>query len=96
MTEVQELPTFLSCPLADKNFKPVPGFEIRCRYEACVWGGGESGPGARHMDIEWARSLKDQCVDAGVPFFYKQGPGDDGRVVKMPVLDGRTWDQRPE
>lgn len=58
--------------------------------------GSESGPGERPMDVEWARSLKDQCVDAGVPFFYKQGPGDDGRVVKMPVLDGRTWDQRPE
>jgi protein gp37 len=57
--------------------------------------GCESGPGARLMDIAWARSLKDQCVEAGVPFFYKQGPGDDGRVVKMPVLDGRAWDQRP-
>jgi len=57
--------------------------------------GSESGPGARPIDIEWARSLKDQCVEAGVPFFYKQGPGDDGRVTKMSILDGRVWDQRP-
>ncbi len=37
--------------------------------------GGESGPGRRPMDYEWARSLRDQCADAGVAFFYKQGNG---------------------
>ncbi|WAM23779.1 phage Gp37/Gp68 family protein [Myxococcus sp. NMCA1] len=34
--------------------------------------GGESGPGARPMHPEWARRLRDQCVSAGVPFFFKQ------------------------
>lgn len=34
--------------------------------------GGESGPGARPMHPEWARSIRDQCVEAGVPFFFKQ------------------------
>ncbi|SKM38836.1 bacteriophage protein gp37 [Mycobacteroides abscessus subsp. massiliense] len=34
--------------------------------------GGESGPGARPMHPEWARSLRDQCVAAGVPFLFKQ------------------------
>lgn len=34
--------------------------------------GGESGPGARPMHPDWARSLRDQCVAAGVPFFFKQ------------------------
>jgi protein gp37 len=34
--------------------------------------GGESGPGARPMQADWARSLRDQCVAAGVPFFFKQ------------------------
>ncbi|WP_423459933.1 phage Gp37/Gp68 family protein [Ottowia sp. VDI28] len=34
--------------------------------------GGESGPGARPMSIPWARELRDQCVSAGVPFFFKQ------------------------
>lgn len=34
--------------------------------------GGESGPGARRMDPGWARSLRDQCAEAGVPFFMKQ------------------------
>jgi protein gp37 len=34
--------------------------------------GGESGPGARPMNIDWPRSLRDQCQAAGVPFFFKQ------------------------
>lgn len=34
--------------------------------------GGESGPGARPMHPDWARSMRDQCVDAGVPFLFKQ------------------------
>jgi protein gp37 len=34
--------------------------------------GGESGPGARPMHPDWARSIRDECVAAGVPFFFKQ------------------------
>jgi len=34
--------------------------------------GGESGPGARPMNPEWVRSTRDQCVEAGVAFFFKQ------------------------
>ena len=49
---------------------------------------GESGSGRRQMDYDWARSLRDQCTGAGVPFFYKQGnahrPGGDDE------LDGRV------
>lgn len=37
-----------------------------------VIAGGESGPGARPMHPDWVRSLRDQCKDAGVPFFFKQ------------------------
>ena len=58
--------------------------------------GCESGPGARPMQIEWARSIKAQCVAAGIPLFYKQGPGDDGVVCGMPMLDGHIWAQKPE
>jgi protein gp37 len=45
--------------------------------------GGESGPGARPMHPDWARSLRDQCASAVVPFFFKQwgewAPYDRGR-----------------
>jgi protein gp37 len=37
-----------------------------------VIAGGESGPNARPMHPDWVRSLRDQCHDAGVPFFFKQ------------------------
>jgi protein gp37 len=54
--------------------------------------GGESGKNARPSpSVEDVRYLKDQCVEAGVPFFLKQLNG-----VKMPLLDGRVWDQKPE
>jgi len=54
--------------------------------------GGESGPGARPMHPDWARSLRDQCEAAGVPFFFKQWgewfPSQDGdRCV---AIDGRN------
>ena len=41
--------------------------------------GGETGPGARPMNLEWARDLRDQCKAAGVPFFFKQVGG--GRPI---------------
>src|SRR5579883_2255261 len=37
--------------------------------------GGESGPGARQMDIKWVRSIRDQCINAGVAFHFKQWGG---------------------
>lgn len=37
--------------------------------------GAETGPGARHMDPQWARDLRDQCKAAGVPFFMKKLSG---------------------
>ena len=37
--------------------------------------GGETGPGARPMDPDWARSIRDQCAEAGVPFFMKKMSG---------------------
>jgi protein gp37 len=52
-------------------FSPVPG-KVQKRLINWVICGGESGPGARPMHPDWARSLRDQCVSAGVPFFFKQ------------------------
>ncbi len=56
--------------------------------------GGESGPGARPMRAEWAQSVRDQCIAAGVPFFFKQWGGVQ-RTKAGRRLDGRTWDQYP-
>lgn len=69
--------------------------------------GGESGPGARPMHPDWARSIRDQCLAAGVPFFFKQwgewAPDEENRLSERVgktkagrILDGRTWDEMPE
>jgi protein gp37 len=56
--------------------------------------GGESGPGARPMLESWVKSVRDQCVDAQVPFFFKQWGGvQKKRNGRM--LDGHTWDEMP-
>jgi protein gp37 len=56
--------------------------------------GGESGPGARPMQADWVRELRDACQEQGVAFFFKQWgglrPKSGGRE-----LDGRTWDEFP-
>jgi protein gp37 len=57
--------------------------------------GSESGPRARSFVTEWARSLRDQCKSANVPFFLKQMTV-DGKLVHMPELDGVVWDQFPK
>ena len=56
--------------------------------------GGESGPRARPMDREWVRSVRDQCVGAGVPFFFKQWGGQTPKAGGR-ELDGRVWDEMP-
>jgi protein gp37 len=48
------------------------GYGHQCRSLHWVIVGGESGPGARPMHPDWARSLRDQCKAAGVPFLFKQ------------------------
>ena len=56
--------------------------------------GGESGPGARPMDPEWVREIRDRCLRARVPFFFKQWGG----VFKTRagrILDTRIWDEMP-
>ena len=56
--------------------------------------GGESGPGARTMKKEWATSVRDQCLESHVPFFFKQWGG--VRKAKTGrLLDGRTHDEYP-
>lgn len=64
--------------------------------------GGESGPGARPMHADWARALRDECNQAGVPFHFKQWGSHDehgtptNKHVAGRALDGRTWDEFPE
>jgi len=57
--------------------------------------GGESGPGARPMEADWAADIRDQCLAANVPFFFKQWGGVQKKKAGR-LLDRRTWDQMPQ
>jgi len=56
--------------------------------------GGESGPGARPLRLEWVLEVRDQCLKQGVPFFFKQWGGTNRKKAGR-SLEGRTWDQMP-
>lgn len=56
--------------------------------------GGESGPGARPLESDWVRSLRDQAVDGEVAFFFKQWGGRTPKAGGR-LLDGKTWGQMP-
>lgn len=63
--------------------------------------GGESGNRARPMSSEWVESIRLQCTEADVAFFFKQwgGWGADGKKrakkANGRILNGRTWDEMP-
>jgi len=56
--------------------------------------GCESGPKRRPADLDWFRSIRDQCQKYGIPFFLKQMDV-NGKLIKMPELDGTVWSQLP-
>ena len=69
--------------------------KINLRGIDWVIAGGESGPRARPMDATWVRDVRDQCVRAGVSFFFKQWGGVQKKRHGR-ELEGRTWDEMPE
>ena len=56
--------------------------------------GGESGPGARPLHESWVTDIRDICLNAGVPFFFKQWGGVNKKRAGR-TLQGRTWEQMP-
>ena len=56
--------------------------------------GGESGPGARPMHPDWVREIRDQCIAANVPFFFKQWGGIRPKTGGR-ELDAREWNEMP-
>jgi protein gp37 len=80
---------FLSC-------EPLLG-PLKLELDAIEWVivGGESGIGHRPMDLDWARSIRDQCLAAGVAFFFKQVGGRTPKAGGR-LLDGRRWNETPD
>ena len=78
------------------SFEPLIGALGAVDLSNIHWiiAGGESGPGARPVEIEWLRELRDQCQTQHVAFFFKQW---GGRTPKSGgnTLDGRKWQEYP-
>lgn len=71
---------------------PLPELDLSGIHWVIV--GGESGPGARPMQRGWALDIRDQCLAAEVPFFFKQWGGVQKKRAGR-LLEGRTWDEMP-
>ncbi|MYK10734.1 MAG: phage Gp37/Gp68 family protein [Acidobacteriia bacterium] len=98
-TADERIPVLLDTPAAVRwiSAEPLLGpVEIDDFLEGIGWvvAGGESGPAARPMEPHWPRSIRNQCICAQVPFFFKQWGGPTAKAGGR-ELDGRTWDQTP-
>ena len=58
--------------------------------------GAESGAGARRMELDWARELRDQAAAVCTRFFFKQECDERGRKIPGRLLDGREWSEMPK
>jgi protein gp37 len=71
---------------------PMPNLDLSGIHWVIV--GGESGPGFRPMDIDWARDIRNQCLKAGVTFFFKQYSAVHPKSLGD-QLDGVVWHDIP-
>jgi protein gp37 len=78
------------------SFEPLLGPIPNINLEGIDWVivGGESGPNARPMQPEWATDIRDKCLAADVPFFFKQWGGVNKKKNGR-ALAGQTWSQMP-
>lgn len=86
-----------ACAVRFLSVEPLIGPVGSVNLSGIHWviAGGESGPSARIMHIDWAREIRDECRRQNVPFFFKQWggirPKSGGRS-----LDGREWSEYPD
>lgn len=72
---------------------PIPDLPL----EGISWVivGGESGPNFREVSPEWVREIRDQCIQANVPFFFKQWGGTTSKA-RGRSLDRQLWNEMPK
>ena len=92
IAELRKTPAKIKFLSLEPLLGPLPNLKLRGINWVIV--GGESGPGARPMDPEWAFDIRDQCQAAGVAFFFKQWGGIRKKTTGR-LLEGRTWDEMP-
>jgi protein gp37 len=78
------------------SLEPLLGSLPRLDLRGIDWVivGGESGPRARPMKSEWVIEIRNHCIEAEVPFFFKQWGGTNKKRAGR-SLEGRTWNQMP-
>ena len=78
------------------SFEPLLGRIRKVDLQGIDWVivGGESGPRARPMSSSWVEEIRDQCVKAKTPFFFKQWGGFNKKKTGR-ILNSRTWDEMP-
>ena len=83
-------------PIKFLSLEPLLGPLLNLDLQEINWviAGGESGPGARPIKEDWVIDIKEQCLAAGVPFFFKQWGGFNKKRNGR-LLQGRTWDEMP-
>lgn len=90
---LQKVPAAVRFLSVEPLLGPIPRLPLQGIHWVIV--GGESGPGARHIDPRWVRKIRDRCIAQGVPFFFKQWGGKRKKLTGR-VLDGRTWNEMPD
>jgi protein gp37 len=90
--DLQKIPAFIRFVSCEPLLGPIDELPLNGLNWVIV--GGESGPGARPMRKEWVLSIRNQCEQKGVPFFFKQWGGvhkyKNGRM-----LEGKTYNEFP-
>ncbi len=105
-TADERIPLLLQTPAACRMVSYEPAIaKVDFYYGPEEWGlltdigwliaGAESGPNARPDNLDWYISVRDQCEKAGVAFFLKQATI-NGKLVKMPILDGKQHKEYPD
>jgi protein gp37 len=90
---VRRVPAVVNWLSVEPMLGPMPDMDLTgIAWLVC---GAESGPGARYMQLDWARQVRDQCVKNRVAFFLKQLSPADGGKRKPVMLDGQVWEQYP-
>jgi protein gp37 len=79
------------------SLEPLLGPLPRMNLAGIQWAivGGESGPGARPMEADWVRDIRDQCDHANVAFFFKQWGGVNKKKTGR-RLDDQEYNEMPE
>lgn len=101
-TADERIPLLLETPAAVRfvSYEPALGpvrFGRFLDLGGLDWiiGGSESGPGHRLAEMDWFRSVRDECDRAAVAFFFKQFVARTFGKVSLPVLDGRQYAEFP-